>query len=1094
MSFHPRNISTALFSLLVAACTDDTTVTGGFGTGSTVTGDSPTTGGGSTGTTVHSPPTSTTELTSSDMTTGDMTGDMDGLVMDESMMIRVYDPEGNPIPTAVATWRRIGFKATSQGAIVIPHARPSDGQDVFVGIVTAPGYTTMSVVAEIPKGRPAARRAVLKPLAEPTPLSIAEGGWAERENVAVWFPPDSIVDMAGLPVEGNVDVSVTPYSATEDDRDAMPAPLVALDPEGLVLNLRSAGMFEVNLTHEGRPVRLREGVNASIELELPDSLAEVVELDEPIKSWSLDTKLGIWTQVGTGYISLRESDKKLVWRAEAPHFSVYNADWEVKQTRCLELKIVDSANKPRAGMPTFLEYDAYKQWSNGPVFTGNDGKVCLAIEKWEMATITIGPDEKVPIAEPVNFYADPFSPPSICPPGSWMSQFGYPFETNEEGVMPGPCKQKVVQVYDNPVCVPGSFFVCDKLSDHGKLPIGVCTDGLTICNETGTAWLECEPANLGMPTDMCNAIIALDDDCDGELDEDGCATQDNSCNPDKVNPPESQPCYTQTAGDLVLEDNGESVPDQQQIDENGFAKHCKPGKQTCITMPGPDQGEFGACEGSVTPIVEDCETTDIDENCDGRPTCDMSTTEAQSFGQSNHHHYATAVEVNAAEDTYVAVTFSGNTNAYDPTLNFDHCHQIAADEDVLLFRVLKGTKVCTNWAHAIGGTGKQRVTDLAGDSGNNVVAGGAFTVQIKADGMDCPALFGDMTKELGFIARYTDLSHCAWRKMIGTPGSTVSITHLVTDKSLSWAIYALGEVTGPLAADGACAALPSAGNSKDTFLAKYKKDGTCLWRIRIASPDPLEHDIPRGLTLNADGTALWIAGSFRSKIQLGNKLHQFPTSTEKAFIAKLALDGSFIDSRTWMDPGVNGSSHTVAGLTSVQGGGVAVVGTFAAAIRFANNDTRLSEGGSDIYTALLGPGLNLTFARNYGSPFIDTVSAVASTVAEDGAPYFVFTGVINGDGINFDGHALDHSHDQDLFVARASGFNGEVKDARVFNDVGGGDQIANAIAIDSTGYMHIVGQIGKGTVKFAGPLDPPNQWSLVNLDTYVDSFFAVLAP
>ncbi|MDC0675770.1 hypothetical protein [Nannocystis radixulma] len=1096
-----------LTPLLAGGCQNDFTATAGSDGGpsssaSPASGETPTasitdaTGPTAGSTTAEPSGPTTTEATTDPTTTEATTGDTGDTTLTESLLIRVYDPSGDPIPDAVAISRRITYKATPEGAILVPHARPSVEQDVFTGIVTAPGYTTMSVVAEIPKDHPVARRAVLKPLGPPKPVSIVDGGWVEHQGVAVYFPPDSIVDIAGLPIvdgaglpyEGDIDVSITPYITGEDDRDAMPAPLLARDDEGLVYNLISAGMFEVNLTYEGRPVKLREGVSATLEVELPASLYQEVEIGEPIESWSLDTKVGIWTLEGTGYVHLRESDEKLVWRAEASHFSVYNIDWAVKESRCLQLKIVDSANKPRVGMATYLEYLG-SWWPLGPVFAGNDGKVCLEIRTGKMATINVGLDPNVPIAEPVDFFADPTDPPSICPPGL-ASNFGNPFlQTNPDNIIPGPCEQRTIQVYDNPVCTPGEYTICDPLPP-GVDEIGICAPGRQICNEFGTAWLPCAPAVTPISPDVCNPNIALDDDCDGDVDED-CEGEQADCNPMQMNPPEWKHCYTHKPGDLegVFED-GKVLTAQEQVGSFGFSKSCSPGAQTCITMPGIDQGEFGDCLGSVSPALELCETLDIDENCDGLPSCELLTARATRAGSNMYHHFATAIAVDDTQRAVVATTFRGHTMEYNPQNPMGSCYFTANDDDVLLYRVSAGAKTCSTWANRIGGTGEQRVEDLAVDTENNVVAAGWFTNQLVGGGNDCPALAGGQDRR-GLIARYTgNNGYCAWRKAIGSPGSKVEVNGVVTDTTPASNIYALGQVEGLLAADGAnCPELPAAGVSKDIFLAWYDKGGVCQRRIRIASPDPTENEIPRGLSFNADGTSLWFTGSFQRKITL-DVPYSFNTSSERIFVARIdpVLDG--IDkSRTWAETPDQGAYHTVVGLAALENGMMALAGTYGVAINFAANDKRLSAGESDIYTAVLKPDMTLVIAHNYGSQSSDTVSAIASPV--EGTRYFVFTGNISSDGLNFGTGELQHSGGKDIFVARAKGSDGTVIDARVFNDGPNGvagDQTANALAMDKTGYIYLGGQMQQGILDFG----PQNQ--LNNSDGFLDTVFAVLSP
>lgn len=105
---------------------------------------------------------------------------------------------------------------------------------------------------------------------------------------------------------------------------------------------------------------------------------------------------------------------------------------------------------------------------------------------------------------------------------------------------------------------------------------GICQKGIQVC--AGGKWGPCQGEVLPKEKEACNA---LDDNCNGTVDE-GC-----NCKPS-----EEKDCYTGPEG----------------TDGKGT---CKRGRQVCGS-----QGQWGKCEGSVSPAKEEC--NDKDDNCNGK--------------------------------------------------------------------------------------------------------------------------------------------------------------------------------------------------------------------------------------------------------------------------------------------------------------------------------------------------------------------------------------------------------------------------------------------------------------------------------------------
>ncbi|PKN32428.1 MAG: hypothetical protein CVU63_18835, partial [Deltaproteobacteria bacterium HGW-Deltaproteobacteria-20] len=117
--------------------------------------------------------------------------------------------------------------------------------------------------------------------------------------------------------------------------------------------------------------------------------------------------------------------------------------------------------------------------------------------------------------------------------------------------------------------------------------IGICVAGARTCAADGSSYGPCE-GEITPGVETC--ATDDDDDCDGEVNEDGT---DCACAPGSTST-----CYSGPSGTTGV----------------GI---CASGAQTC----NPLGTGYGPCQGEVLPATEDCSTPE-DENCDGQtPPC-----------------------------------------------------------------------------------------------------------------------------------------------------------------------------------------------------------------------------------------------------------------------------------------------------------------------------------------------------------------------------------------------------------------------------------------------------------------------------------------
>lgn len=120
--------------------------------------------------------------------------------------------------------------------------------------------------------------------------------------------------------------------------------------------------------------------------------------------------------------------------------------------------------------------------------------------------------------------------------------------------------------------------------------------------------------------------------------------------------------------------------------------------------PGISCGD-GECIGEVTPAVEDCATTDVDDDCDGATLCTGAALWASSIAGTGR---ITALSVAFAPNGDVAVAgkFSGK-------LDGDHVSKGQSDALVALFDGATGAR---KWLLAFGSQGEDQAGGVAFDS------------------------------------------------------------------------------------------------------------------------------------------------------------------------------------------------------------------------------------------------------------------------------------------------------------------------------------------------------------------------------------------
>jgi PKD repeat protein len=159
--------------------------------------------------------------------------------------------------------------------------------------------------------------------------AAAGGTLAGRDGATLVIPPDALVDAAGQPVTGAVQVSVAPVDVGADPR-AFPGQFQGLRAAGTRGLIESYGTVEFVLTKSGAPVQVAPGRQVTIEIPIYTALhrdGSAVAAGQTIPLWSLDERTGAWVQEGQGtVVASSASPSELALRASVSHLSWWNCD------------------------------------------------------------------------------------------------------------------------------------------------------------------------------------------------------------------------------------------------------------------------------------------------------------------------------------------------------------------------------------------------------------------------------------------------------------------------------------------------------------------------------------------------------------------------------------------------------------------------------------------------------------------------------------------------------------------------------------------------------------------------------------------------
>lgn len=787
------------------------------------------------------------------------------------------DPEG-AVPGEPRSLKRQQAVLTNSEGLALLEGLPWGN---FTYKITRDGYSSAVGRAWIPEDEDVQRlhRVQLQPV-HLQKFQAREGTVVEFQGARVTIPPHALVyesghamrvhpvtgknvgrDLTGQPVEGEVVAELAVVDPYTTDPRALPGPMLGVSAPGEPeVPLISAGMIEFRMTSDGFPVQPAPGAFAELNLRvdtLPTDIQAEVLTRKAIDKWYLDPVDGTWIHDGKWILTSDPMGAPILYGLQS-HFSWINADIPCTGiTPCFQCHILQVLSPEGEGienLPVTIQGDP---WHKGE--TGKEGKICTELPKGLPITLSVCGKVK-------TLSSDPNKPIVACADSQnwWLG-------LHDKATSEDQCTIDEIHCSDDPVCNPNSWRYCtDDLMDLQEQ--GICTEGKQFCVDG--LWSACGDAVLPQQ-EVCGGNPALDESCDGILDE-NCG-----CDPNNEPP---QDCYNGPLEEL----------------EHG----CAPGKQVCDI-----NNVWGKCD-AVGPMPEVC-GNNLDENCDGVTDCFGGAEWGRSVDQADFDVRGKALALNADSSIlYVGLEVTRKSNQM--VLNVGDGNLVSIPDPVgdsasVLVAYDTATGV-VQWATALTGTGDQKIGDVAvieGTVNNNPVTEVYVVGTTKGD---LPVVVGHPMCVAAvplnggtniFMAKFSGSGQ--YLKHAGlTEASTIKdlprLAFIGSGVDREALVVAAFEDTIPPM--DMCLQAASAGGLVDGIVMRVRgglqkgDTGTCLERYLIRSGHDATEEFPQAIAVAPDGS-VGIAGR-----ALGGTWKGI-LNGQDGFVRRILLNGQILD---WANP------------------------------------------------------------------------------------------------------------------------------------------------------------------------------------------------
>lgn len=465
---------------------------------------------------------------------------------------------------------------------------------------------------------------------------------------------------------------------------------------------------------------------------------------------------------------------------------------------------------------------------------------------------------------------------------------------------------------------------------------------------------------------------------------------------------------------------------------------CVVGMRTCSA----DGLTWGACIGEVLPTGENCFTTDIDENCDGRmPAC--TELWSQSFGTELSQSMR-SVAVDADRNVFVFGDFEG-------TVSFggDYLEAPNGKSDLILAKYDHfGNHI---FSKRYGDSSNQYATQVTvDDAGNVILLGRAFgTVTFSGDLADVLDARG--TDDV-FVAKLDNDGNHIWSRIFG--GNDPDRAERVTVDS-DGDVLVTGTFTGTV--DLGSGPFISNG-ARDAFVLKL--DGTAgvhMFSMRIGGTGD---DYGFGISSDRENN-IYIAGRFADTVEIGSTTRTSNGGSD-IYVAQLSPNGDAQWSRSYGSQ----DDDTAYDLEVAPNGNVVVTGAASGTINFGGG-SRMGQGMRDIFVLTLddaGSHVRSAIFGDENDQFQTTFDTNTwSAVDIDAAGNIYLTGPLVGSVSFGAGQTLTSAGGTDAFFAKLSPTYSLLSGNRYGRT---GTEIALDVAVSSDGYVHLSGRMFSSSLDF----------------------------
>ncbi len=395
----------------------------------------------------------------------------------------------------------------------------------------------------------------------------------------------------------------------------------------------------------------------------------------------------------------------------------------------------------------------------------------------------------------------------------------------------------------------------------------------------------------------------------------------------------------------------------------------------------------------------------------------------------------------------------------------------------------------TEWALKIGGAGNDYSEDICVDKDDNVYVAGRYrnTIDFQAQqGLSVHPSGASASIDNAYIAKYDPSGKCIWATTIRGNKAEAAASVIVDDAGN---VYVTGSFTDT--ADfynGTGTKKLTGAGGLDIFLAKYDKDGDCLW---VKSMGGNAADRGTKIRLDSKGDIL-LTGYFSNTAyfngqSLGDTLmshNSIVASPIDIFLAKYDSDGNF----KWVLGMGNNNLDYAWGMEIDSKDNIYVTGSFQLDVDFNSKGGTpailISAGSYDIFIAKYDKDGKYQWARRMGGNGIDYGYGIVVDQSDNVIATGRFENTADFNPVSGPAY-LTSAGLYDVFITKYDAEGNYIWAKRLGSRV---DEECYEIALDRAGNFCIAGTFNKDTVDFSMGAGAPSLIGKGGWDAFVAKY------